>query len=287
MVRLKKYIPQKKNLFIFSSYPEVFDVEDTYMIVGSKQNLLKISFLDVENVFTVYTLPVWIKHRLSVMNLNIFHLNSSGNVVDIKLFRVSSGKYRPDEYLALKLLQYKAKMIDSIFCTSEAEELLNFSLKNRTPLSVINRYLDFIPKAVLMNTLKLDYRLTSKRAVNISTAVISLIDNIVPLSFYSQFIDYSLSPDSGFLNKNFPSLSRDLTEIPRLRFKKKIIHLFQTHFFEKRDLSEKYFPQTTVKILKQLSTYFFYGNRFKRMKSMYYYMEAYKRNRLHEVFDRL
>ncbi|SNZ09121.1 hypothetical protein SAMN06265182_1483 [Persephonella hydrogeniphila] len=282
---MRKYIPERKNLFIFASYPKILEIESSYLIVGNEENLFKVSFSDIENVFTIYTFPVWLKHRLMVENLNIFHLDSYGNIKEIKLSKTSQKNILLDENLTLRLLMYKAKTINNLFSTSEAEELLGFSLRKGIPLHQINKYLDFIPEAILMDILRLNYRLTEKRARDISKTVMSLTDNIVPLSFYSKLFEYSLLPDSGFLNEDFPSLSRDLTEIPRLRFKKKIIHLFQTYFFDRKDLSEEYFPKTTIKILKQLSTYFFYGNRFKRMKNIYYYMEAYKRNRLHEVFD--
>jgi len=285
VVTFRKYIPEKKNLFIFGSYPDVFEVEDTYLIVGSDKLIHQIQICDIENVFSIYTFPVWLKHLLKTHQINIFYIDQTGNIKNFVLSKKSNRiDYPKDENLAFKLLSKKASTIDRLFKTDEATNLFHFSLKHNLPLPRINQDIDYIPKAHLMDVIKLNYKLTNVRAREITQTVMNLIDNIVPLSFYSKFMNYGLNPDTGFLNQRFPSLARDLTEIQRISFKKKIIHLFKSHFFETRDLSRKHFPLTTIKILKQISSYFFYGNRFKRMKDIYYYMEAYKRGKLHEVF---
>ena len=285
MILFRKYIPEKKNLFIFGSYPNVFEIEDTYLIVGSDRLIHQIQISDVENVFSIYTFPIWLKHLLKINQINIFYIDQTGNIKNFVLSkRPDRIVHHRDENLAFKLLSKKASTIDRLFKTDEATNLFHFSLKHGSPLQIINQDIDYIPKAHLMDAIKLNYKITNVRAREITQTIMNLIDNIVPLSFYSKFMNYGLSPDSGFLNNRFPSLTRDLTEIQRISFKKKIIHLFHSHFFESKDLSRKHFPLTTIKILKQLSSYFFYGNRFKRMKDIYYYMEAYKRGKLHEVF---
>ncbi len=285
MIPFRKYIPEKKNLFIFGSYPDVFEIEDTYLIVGSNRLIHQIQISEVENVFSIYTFPVWLKHLLKINQINIFYIDQTGEIKNYTLSRKFGEVRNPEDLnLAFKLLSKKASTIDRLFKTDEATNLFHFSLKHGSPLQIINQDIDYIPKAHLMDAIKLNYKITNVRAREITQTIMNLIDNVVPLSFYSKFINYGLNPDNGFLNNRFPSLTRDLTEIQRISFKKKIIHLFNSHFFESKDLSRKHFPLTTIKVLKQLSSYFFYGNRFKRMKDIYYYMEAYKRGKLHEIF---
>ncbi|WP_457621962.1 hypothetical protein [Persephonella sp.] len=286
---MRNYIPEKKNLFIFGMYPEIFYTDDTYLILGNKISFFKVNLDSIENIFSIYYIPDWLTDLFLDRDINIFYLDEKGNfdssILRYEYLREHKNILKDD--LSLRLLKYKATYIDKIFNTSEGTDFLKYSQSYVRSLSILNKHLDYLPKAYLMDVLKLKYRLTNIRAKEISETLMNLIDNIIPLSFCSKLKSFNLDPDSGFLNSDFPSLARDLTEIPRLKFKAKMIHLFETYFFEGRDLSRKNFPDTTVKFLKKLSTYFFYGNRFKRTKEVYYFLEAYKRGKLDEVFSDL
>jgi len=286
---LRSYIPEKKNLFIFGGYPEVFHTDDTYLIVGNKFTFFRIDMSFIENIFSIYYIPEWLMDIFINKEINIFYLDERGNFDSsiIRYERKPPSKEILKDDLSFRLLKYKANLIDKIFDTTEGKNLLDYSQSYIRSLSTLNKHLDFLPKVYLMDTLKLRYKLTNVRAKEISETLMNLIDNIIPLAFYSKFKSFGIDPDNGFLNSDFPSLTRDLTEIPRLKFKSKLIYLFKTYFFEAKDLSRKNFPDTTFKFLKKLSTYFFYGNRFKRTKEVYYFMEAYKRGNLDEIFSDL
>jgi hypothetical protein len=284
VVLLKKYI-LKKNLFIFNTSPEIFFVEDSYLIIGNENNLKRLNINDFDNIFTIYYVPIWIMHLLNTRNVNIVILNQEGQVEKAILYK----KFKPlinnppTEY-GFDLLTEKAQVIDRIFKTNEANSLLNFSLRKGIDIHTINKNLNFIPKAVIMDTLKLNYKITNKRAKEITNIIFNLTENIVVYSFYNKFIELGLNPENGFLNKENPSLIRDLTEIQRLKFLKKVHYLFQSRFFEKFDLNRKHFPDTTIKFIKILSNYFFYANRFKRIREIIYTAETFKRGNFNEVY---
>ncbi|WP_457642555.1 hypothetical protein [Persephonella sp.] len=286
---MRQYIPAKKNLFIFGSYPDMFSAEDTFLIIGKNDLIHKIDLDEIENIFSIYTIPIWIKHILKIRNINIFFIDDQGELKGIFLNRkhLRNKTYYLKDEIAYKLLRYKAEMIDKLYQTREGTNFLKYSLRYKHSFSQINKNLDFIPKAFIMDSLKLNYKLTNVRSKEISNIITNLVDNIIPLAFYNRFVSSGIDPDDGFLNSNFPSLVRDLTEIQRLKFKRKLYHLIKDHFFDIKDLSRRHFPKTTVKLLKILSTYFFYGNRFKRMKEIHYFMEAYKRGTINEIFSNL
>ncbi len=283
---MKKFLI-KKNLFIFRECPEIFSVEDTYLIIGNEENLKMLNLNEFDNVFTIYHTPIWIKHILTTNNINIIQLDESGNVEKAFLHR---GLKRTQDNLVgtetcLQLLRFKAKTIDRLFSIREATSLLRYSIGKGFKPHQLNENLNFIIKALLMDVLKLNYKLTNKRAKEIVHILFNLTENIVSYAFYNKFLEQGVNPENGFLNVKSPSLIRDLTEVERIKFFRKLYHLFKSRFFERRDLSRKYFPDTTVKFLKLLSTYFFYGNRFKRLKEIMYILEIYKRGKIDEVFD--
>ncbi len=283
---MKKFLI-KKNLFIFRECPEIFSVEDTYLIIGNEENLKMLNLDEFDNVFTIYHTPIWIKHILTTNNINIIQLDEKGNVERAFLHRRL--KRTQDNLVGtetcLQLLRLKSKTIDRLFLIREATSLLRYSIGKGFKPHQLNENLNFIIKALLMDVLKLNYKLTNKRAKEIVHILFNLTENIVSYAFYNKFLEQEVNPENGFLNIKSPSLIRDLTEIERIKFFRKLYHLFKSRFFEKRDLSRKYFPDTTVKFLKLLSTYFFYGNRFKRLKEIMYILESYKRGKIDEVFD--
>jgi len=279
----------KKNLFIFTSIPETFSIDDSYLILGNKENLNKFDLKEFDNVFTIFYIPLWIKTVFRDNRINLIYLNEHGEVEKTHLCK--SFEPATDKFLKMKtafeILKRKVNVIDSLFKTKEAKSLLNYSLKNKVDIYTINENLNFIPKAVIMDTLKLNYNITNKRAKEITNTFFNLTENIVSYSFYNKFIEQNINPEDGFLSFKSPSLIRDLTEIQRLKFLKKLHHLLKVRFFDGKDLNRKHFPLTTMKFLKILSTYFFYANRFKRTKEIFELIEAYKRGKIYEIFSSL
>ncbi len=282
-------IPLKKNLFIFKEEPEIFYTEDTYLIIGSYNFIKKINLNDIENIFSIFHISDIILDQLTNQNIYFYHLNEKGE------FEGVVGNYNKNiktkdvvkEDLGIRLLKYKAKLLNKNFKSSKSEKHIRLASYYKEPLYKQNSYLDYIPKVDLIESIKSNYNVTNIRAKEISEILMNLIDNIIPLAYYGKLKEMNLDPDDGFLNNKFPSLARDLTEISRLNFKSKLIYLFKTRFFDNRDLSRKNFPDTVIKFLKKLSTYFFYSNRFKRTKEVLYFIEAYKRGTLYEVFSDL
>jgi len=277
----------KKNLFIFKEYPEIFSVDDSYLIIGSQENFNKLDLNDFDNVFTIFYTPIWLKRLLNDNQVNIVQLNEEGKILKTHLHH----RVYPtdDRFLGMEnrflLLKLKAKTIDNLFKTKEAESLLNYAFQRKVNPYLVNESLNFFVKAAIMDILKLNYKLTNKRAKEITNTLFNLTTYIVSYSFYNKFLEEEINPENGFLNIESPSLIRDLTEIQRLRFLKKLHYLFKSRFFEGKDLNRKHFPDTTVKFLKILSTYFFYSNRFKRSRELFYLMECYKRGKIHEIFS--
>jgi len=286
-IHLKPYL-MKKNLFIFKENPEIFKIEDKFIIIGKEQNLKSLNIQDFDNIFTLFYTPIWIKSILSQEKINIIQLNDFGKVekaiLHTKFNRTFDIKEKID--IGYNLLQKKANTIDSIFKTSEAENLVEYSLKNKIDIYTINKNLNFIPKAIIMDTLKLKYKLTNKRAKEIVNTLFNLTENIVVYSLFNKFVQLNINPENSFLNTESPALIRDITEIQRIKFLKKLHYLFHSRFFDGRDLNRKHFPNTVVKFLKLLSTYFFYANRFKRLKEIFYQIESYKRGN-YEIFSSL
>jgi len=285
---VKSYI-LKKNLFIFDLYPEIFEIEDSLLIIGSEKNLKKLNLNDFDTIFTLFYLPIWIKHILALNQINLIYLDDFGRTQKVylhkRLKRTHNKLLEMDK--SLNLLESKARTIDNIFKTSEAQAFLDYSLNNKIDIYTINENLNFIPKAIIMDAIKLNYKLTNKRASQVTNTLFNLTENIVSYSFYNKFIELGLNPENGFLNQKSPSLIRDLTEIQRLKFLKKLHYLFESRFFEKIDLNRKHFPKTVIKFVKILSTYFFYANRFKRVRELLYLAECFKRGKQNEIFSSL
>ncbi len=277
----------KKNLFIFREYPEIFSVDDTYLIIGNKQNFNALKLSEFDNIFTIFYTPIWIKHSLSLKDINVIQIDEDGTVLEADLHKrfkssINTHFYKESAYCLLKT---KAKTIDKLFKTYEATNLIEYSLSKKLNLSEINENLNFFVKAIIMDTLKLNYNLTNKRAREITNTLFNLTENILSYSLYNKFIQEGINPENGFLNTKSPSLIKDFTEIPKIKFLKKVNHLLKTRFFHGRDLNRKHFPDTTVKFLKILSSYFFYEDRFKQLREIHSLMEAYIRGGMYEIFN--
>ena len=275
----------KKKIFIFNQYPEILEIEDSYLIIGSKEIFRTLDINQFDTVFTIYTLPIWIKHTLKQNHINIIHLNEEGKVEKAYLHK----KFTPESLIlhsdekAIQLLEQKAHTIDRLFKTYGAKSLLNYLLKKGIIPPVINNHLNYILKSLLMDAFQLNCKLSNTKAVRISNLFFNLTDSVIPFSFYDASLKAGLNPEAGFLNTASPSLVRDLTEIPKLNFLKKLHHLIHTGFFENRDFSRKNLPYTTVKLLKILSNYFFYSNRFKRIKEILFKIEKFRRETFREI----
>ncbi|WP_457638985.1 hypothetical protein [Persephonella sp.] len=278
------YIPKKKNLFVFKYCPEEFFVEDSYIILRSDNFLKKIDLSEIKNIFSIFTFPVWITHHLKIRGINIFYINTDG-----ELERVYTDKKRQPKictyslYEAYCILRHKSILIDSLFKESGALSFFEMAGKHKINPEKINSQLNLMIKISFIDKVVLNYQIPSKQADGVVSILLNLTDNIVPLAFLHEFED--INTDMGILNKKFPSTVRDITELSVVRFKRKLLHLFEAGFFEKEDFDKEYIPDTVFRFLKILSNYFFYANRFKRRKEILYIKNSLKRGMLHEVFN--
>jgi len=283
---LRSYLT-KKNLFIIKDYPDVFLIEDSHIILGTEYNIRNLNLDEIENVFTIFYLPIWIKSLLSKNSVNVVYLDRQGKPQDVILHKTVSSPMQKDTFLGLSILQAKANFMTNLFKIAGAVNLINLSLKNDKNLQKTNQHLNFLIKAVFIDTLCKKVRLQINQSREITDMFFNFTENIVAFSFYNRFINQNINTESGTLNEGKLSLIKDLTEIMRLRFLKKLHHLLEDKFFEKDDFNEKVYPITVTKFIKMLSTYFFYGNRFKRLKEISYIIQLYKRGRADEIFGSL
>lgn len=279
---------RKKNLFIFMAFPEVFTVEDTYLILGSEKNLKQIDLDHIQNVFSIYTFPIWIKHLLTVKGINIFSIDNSGCIKKVclgKRYKFLNNYY--DFLSACTILERKAQLISELYNCVEANELIRYSVQCNQNLSEINLYLEYLQKVFFVNHMVMEMGINSEKAEKIISVLFNLIDNIVSCSYYEDFAQNGINPETGILNDGFASLIKDITELPRVKFKRKLFHLLTSNFFEKEDFADICFHHTTFRFLKLVSNYFFYSNRFKRNKEILYLLTALKRGKIDEILGSL
>ena len=276
----------RKNLFIFKEYPQNLTIQDSYILIYKKEDLTKININDIQNVFTIFYLPVWIVSMLKNQNTNIIYLNELGKVNKIHLYKNPDYPHNPDYSLGIDILTRKAFMIENLFDLSEATSLLNYSISKNQTLKEINKNLNFLLKSVFLEELS-NYHVQLSTANKIIELFFNLTENIVAFSFYEKLLEKNINPSNGILNSGKVSLIKDLTEISRLKFLKKLHYLLKSKFFDKSDFLPHNLLLTVVKFIKLLSTYFFYGNRFKRLKEMSYILQLYKRGKLDEIPDYL
>jgi len=174
-----------------------------------------------------------------------------------------------------------------LFFIPEAVSLLNYSISQNQNLKSINIGLNFLLKSVFSEVLISNYCLKSHNANEITELFFNLVENIVAFSFYEKSLEYNINPSNGVLNEGKVSLIKDLTEILRLKFLKKVYYLLKSNFFDKDDFNQENLSLTIVKFIKLLSTYFFYGNRFKRLKEMSYILKLYQRGKINEISNYL
>ncbi len=277
----------RKNMFIFKEYPLNLTIEDSYIFVHKKEDIIKININDIQNVFTIFYLPVWIVSTLKNQNTNIIYLDKTGKISKIHLYKKISFPQNPDYSLGFEILTKKALTLKNLFSISEAIDLLNYSISKNQTLREINKYLNYLLKSIFLEELLSKYDISSHQAEKNVKLFFNLTENIVAFSFYEKFLEKGINPSNGILNNGEVSLIKDLTEISRLKFLKKFHYLLRSGFFDRNDFLSDGLSLTIIKFIKLLSTYFFYGNRFKRLKEMSYILQLYKRGKLDEIPDYL